>query len=284
MSETPRVEAIDRALSLLTAVAAAGPEGASLAELSSATGVNKSTAYRALSTMRSRGFVNQSGVNGDYLLGSAAMALGDGFATPQTLALALHPALVALSREADELVHLGVLMGDEVLYVDKVETDRAIRVWSQVGQRTAAATSAMGRALLAARGVPDDQLPAYLHRRPVSPDELAGVLRTTRSRGYSTELEENEPGVACMGVALMQGGAVVAAVSVTMQAERLTVERQSELAALIRRLLPPLLPEGFSLWAPRLSPEIPRQARDDESGAHPSRASPSRLTPGSVRR
>ena len=242
------MEAIDRALSLLTAVAAAGPAGATLAALAATTGVNKSTAYRALSTMRAHGFVSQNGANGDYLLGAAAMSLGEGFTTPQTLAVALHPALVALARQADELVHLGVLVGDQVLYLDKVEPDRAIRVWSQVGQRTSAATSAMGRALLAARDVPDDQLGPYLYGRSFTLQSLAAVLAATRARGYSTELEENEPGVACMGVAIMQGDTAVAALSLTMQAERLTHDRQAELAALIRRLVPPLLPDGFTLW------------------------------------
>ncbi|MFT4217596.1 MAG: IclR family transcriptional regulator [Micropruina sp.] len=250
MTDGPRIEAIDRALALLTALAEAGPDGATLAGLASVTGVNKSTAYRALSTMRARAFVAQSEATGDYRLGSAAMTLGERFLTPQSLAQSLHPALVTLSRAVDELVHLGVLVGDEVLYVDKVEPERAIRVFSEIGRRTSAATSAMGRALLAARGVPDDQLAAYLHQRALTVEQLAAVLNAARARGFSTELEENEPGVACLGAALMRGPDAVAALSITMPAERLTEQRQGELAELIGSLLPPLLPEGLSLWTP----------------------------------
>ena len=161
MTEGPRVEAIDRALSLLTALSQAGPKGAPLTELAVATGVNKSTAYRALSTMRAHGFVTQSASTGDYRLGAAAMALGEQFLTPQSLVQSLHPALVALSREADELVHLGILNGDRVIYVDKVESDKAIRVWSQVGRNASAATTSLGRAILAYRPIPDDHLDAY---------------------------------------------------------------------------------------------------------------------------
>ena len=247
MTEGPRVEAIDRALSLLTALSQAGPQGAPLTELAVATGVNKSTAYRALSTMRAHGFVTQSASTGDYRLGAAAMALGQQFLTPQSLAQSLHPALIALSHEADELVHLGVLIGDQVMYVDKVEPERAIRVWSQVGQRTSAASSAMGRALLAFRDVPDDQLAAYLHNSTVTLPQLIAAVHATRERGYSTELEETEPGVACLGTAVMQGPSPVAALSITMPAERLTTARQQALSNLIREVLPPLLPEGLSL-------------------------------------
>ncbi|HVK46041.1 MAG TPA: IclR family transcriptional regulator [Micropruina sp.] len=249
MTDGPRVEAIDRALNLLTALAEAGAAGAPLTELAASTGVNKSTAYRALSTMRAHGFVSQSEASGDYRLGVVAMSLGDRFLTPQSLALSLHPALVTLSREADELVHLGVLVGDQVMYLDKVEPERAIRVWSQVGQRTAAASSAMGRALLAARDVPDGQLAAYLHHSRVTLEQLVAAVHATRVRGYSTEIEENEPGVACLGTAVMQGAGPVAALSITMQAERLTLARQQELSKLIREVLPPLLPDGLSLPA-----------------------------------
>lgn len=250
MTDGPRVEAIDRALTLLTALAEAGPDGAPLTELSSVTGVNKSTAYRALSTMRLHGFVTQSEVTGDYRLGTVAMNLGERFLTPQSLTQSLHPALVALSREADELVHLGVLIGDEVLYLDKVEPERAIRVFSEIGRRTSAASSAMGRALLAARDVPHERLGAYLHHGAVTVEHLSAALAAARSRGFSTELEENERGIACLGAAIMRGSNAVAALSITMPAERLTTQRQEELAGLIRTVLPPLLPEGLTLWNP----------------------------------
>lgn len=247
MTDGPRVEAIDRALNLLVALAEAGAGGVPLTELAASTGVNKSTAYRALSTMRAHGFVSQSDSSGDYRLGTVAMSLGERFLTPQSLAQSLHPALVTLSREAEELVHLGVLIGDQMLYIDKVEPERAIRVWSEVGRRTSAASSAMGRALLAAREVPDDQLAAYLHHSEVTLNQLIAAVHAAREHGYSTEIEENEPGVACMGVAIMQGTTAVAALSITTQAERLTEARRQELSVVIRRVLPPLLPDGLSL-------------------------------------
>lgn len=249
MTDGPRVEAIDRALLLLAVLANAGPDGAALAELAAATGVNKSTAYRALSTMRQRGFVAQSDHTGDYQLGPVAMTLGEGFLTPQSLAQSLHPAVLALSREANELVHLGMLIGDQVLYIDKVEPERPIRVWSEVGRRTPAATCAMGRALLAARAVPDDQLSAYLKRSTLSLAELTEQVHASRARGFASEFEENEPGVACLGVAIVRDSRAVAAVSITMLAERMTPARQDELFGLVRKVLAPMLPAGLSLPA-----------------------------------
>lgn len=253
MTETqaPRVEAVDRALQLLVALADAGPRGASLAELAESVELNKSTAYRALTTLRLRGFATQEATNGAYRLGPAAFDLGDRAYAPHNLAQALHPALIALSRAADELVHLGVLVGDHVLYVDKVEPERAIRVWSAIGQRVPVASTSLGRALLAARDVPDQLLGGYLKNLPVdrrvSPERLVESVTLARACGYAVEHGENEPDVACIGTAIMRGTAAVAAMSITALAARMTPRRQHELAALIITAVGPLLPQGLSL-------------------------------------
>ncbi|WIY82775.1 IclR family transcriptional regulator [Propionimicrobium sp. PCR01-08-3] len=241
------IEAIDRALSLLTGLAGAGPEGATLADLGRDLGLNKSTAYRALATMRSRGFVTQD-AGGSYRLGPEAIGLGAGYFGPASLTQQLRPALLVLARNLDELVHLGVLNGDQVIYVDKVEPDKSIRVWSQVGRHVPAANTSLGRAILAYRPIPDDHLEVFAH----SDAESAGLRKAVvqaRERGYATEIEENEPGIACLGVPVLFEGAAVAALSVTMLATTFGAERMDEVAATIAELVPPRLPENFELPA-----------------------------------
>lgn len=251
MSEGPVVEAVDRALQLLTALSDAGPAGASLAELAAPLGINKATAHRALSTMRQRGFALQDQEGGRYRLGPAAFELVDRAHSPGSLAQSLHPALVALSGAAEELVHLGVLAGDHVLYVDKVEPARAIRVWSAVGQQVPVASTSMGRALLAARGVPDELLSGYLRRLPagreVAPERLREAVADARRQGYAVEVGENEPGVACIGTAIMHDSTALAALSITAPTSRMSARRQRELARMIVSEVTPLLPQGISL-------------------------------------
>lgn len=239
------VEAIDRALALLSALSEAGPEGTTLVSLGRELGMNKSTAYRALATMRARGYVSQE-ADGSYRLGPAAVGLGAQYFGPASLAQLLHPALLVVARDLDELVHLGILNGDRVVYVDKVEPEKAIRVWSQVGRNVPVATTSLGRAILAYRGIPDAQLDAF-----VEPGTDAGRLRQAvadaRTRGYATEIEENEPGIACLGVPILSDGTAVAALSVTMLAPSLDGERIDEVAARIAELVPPRLPDGLEL-------------------------------------
>lgn len=250
----PRIEAIDRAMQLLEALAKVGADGTSLTELSDVTNISKPTAYRALATMRARGFVSQ-GQGGQYRLGPHALGLSDSYFSKDNLQRAMHPVLLELSRRTEELVHLGAWDGPEVVYLDKVEpTIRAIRVWSQVGQRVPAASSALGRALLSAgHETPEDlryfidSLPADRH---VSHARLVEAVEEARATGFSGEYEENEPGVACMGFPLMRGDRAVAAISITSVSDRMTKDRRGELQTLVRTELPRLLPEGISLFKP----------------------------------
>ncbi|GMA30292.1 IclR family transcriptional regulator [Litorihabitans aurantiacus] len=244
MTEASPVESIDRALLALTELAAAGADGLSLAVLADRVGVHKTTLHRALTALRFRGFVAQDPDGGAYRLGATALTLGDGYLAEQSLASALHPALVAISRELGELVHLGTLVGTHVVYLDKVEPERPLRVWSAVGRRMPAATTALGRALLAGRAPTRESLDSYLD--PGADPDARGrtwdAVAAARTTGYAQEREENEPGIACVAVALLRGANAVAAVSVTVPAERLDGERLPAVVATVRRVLGELAP------------------------------------------
>src|SRR5665648_423324 len=167
------------------------------------------------------------------------------------MGLAEVAALVALCGAADELVHLGVLSGTHVVYLDKVEPERSVRVWSAVGRRSAAVTTALGRALLAYRGTDRSTLPGYVRAAraqvAVDADHVWSVLERARRQGYATEEQENEAGISCVAVPLLRSGVAIAAVSITAPAERMTAERIAWLHGQMQDVLPPLLPAGLTL-------------------------------------
>jgi len=247
---TSPVEAIDRALVVLEALARGGAQGVQLADLAAELGLNKTTVHRSLAALKFRGFASQDPVTGAYLLGAAAVALGDRFLSEDNLPALLHPALLALSTASGELVHLGVLSGTHIVYLDKVEPERSVRVYSAVGRRNPAATTALGRALLAARGTDRASLHGYTAGLADGVEERAWhALEAARERGFAVEERENEPDISCVAVALVRSGQPVAAVSITAPAERMSPERVDELHSLIRSTLPDLLPGGLGLGA-----------------------------------
>ncbi|MBV7362935.1 IclR family transcriptional regulator [Actinomycetaceae bacterium TAE3-ERU4] len=261
MAKAPApIESINRALMILDALSQAGPKGMALVELSAAVELNKSTVYRALHTLRLHNYVAKDEESGRYSLGLGAIILGSDFFDQDNLATMLHTSLLNLSHELGELVHLGIPAGVEILYVDKVEPARAVQVRSRVGQTISAVSSAMGRAIMAQRVRTSAQLEPYMtaHSQRVAgsgqkrfdSSYLWKVLEETRERGYSMEIEENESGVSCMGVALLRKDKVVGAISVTGLVQTMTPEYMSEAYAVIRRLLGEGLPLGLSIPQP----------------------------------
>ena len=235
---------VDKALLALDTLAGFGAAGAPLAVLAQTVGVSKPTLHRTLAALRHRGYAEQT-PDGAYRLGPAALALGSTYLAEENLPALLHPALTALSAEVDELVHLGVLAGREVVYLDKVEPQRAVRVWSAVGRRRPAATTALGRALLSVQDLDEAALSRFAGDE-TSTTRLRAVLDDARTSGIAGETEENEAGIACIAVPLVRAGRAVAAVSITAPVERLTGEARTGRVAALREMLPALLPAGLT--------------------------------------
>ncbi|MGP9537287.1 IclR family transcriptional regulator [Brachybacterium sp. AOP43-C2-M15] len=254
------VGSVDKALILLELLAEAGPDGTTLRDIAAASGFNKASVHRLLRALMHRGFAEQVEADQTYRLGSALPLLAGRFEQGENLPVLMAPALAAISQEVQELVHLGRLDGPHVLYLDKVEPERALRVWSRVGSRAPAARTAMGRAMLTADGVRGPALAAYARAtqrqeadpgRVITPEHLAEVVAEAESRGWAAEIEENEPGIACVGVALVRPGGRSVSVSVTGPIERMDARRRTEVGELLRAELGALAPTGFEV-APRV--------------------------------
>ncbi|WP_265520825.1 IclR family transcriptional regulator [Oerskovia flava] len=239
---------VDKALRALEELAAAGPGGLPLGTLASRLDLNKASLHRTLAALRFRGFTEQDPVSGSYRLGQAATALATVYLGEENLPALLEPALRTLCAATDELVHLGALSGTEIVYLDKIEPARAVRVWSAVGRRRPAATTALGRALLAHRDLDEAALAWYAPDDAVR-DTLRSALSATRERGFATETEENEPGISCLAVPVLRGGQAVAALSVTAPAERMGPERHDELRRIVATQVPATLPPTLAVPA-----------------------------------
>ena len=261
MTTTPPPDAspvgsVDKALILLEILAAAGPEGMTLRDIAEAGALNKASVHRLLRALMHRGFAEQSPSDQRYRLGSAPLEIAQAYGAGENLPTLFAPALASISQRSQELVHLGQMDGTRVLYLDKVEPERTLRVWSRVGSRAPAARTAMGRAMLAADGVRGDGLAAYAQATEVGGGEagstislqhLTEVVEQTAGHGWSTEIEENEAGIACVGVALTRIGGRSVAVSVTGPIERMGAARRKEVGALLHEELGRLAPAGFEL-------------------------------------
>jgi DNA-binding IclR family transcriptional regulator len=243
----PPVGSVDKALVLIELLAEAGPDGLALRDVVEASGLNKASAHRTLQALQHRGFAEQD-ANQRYRLGSRPALLVERFHREEHLPTLFRPALLAICQEVQELVHLGILDGRSVLYLDKVEPDRTIRVWSRVGRQVSVLTTALGRAMVAAEATPDTLLSVYTAGADTA---VAGRFRRgvseARMCGFATEREENEAGICCVGVALRRSTGRPVAVSITGPSNRMGADRLDKLGHRLREVLQASAPPGFSV-------------------------------------
>lgn len=215
---------LGRGLSLLTAFEP-GDDVLSLAELSRRTGIHKPTAHRLIAELAARGFVERTAAG--IRLGMRLFELGQLAPQQRGIREAAAPFLADLLSSTDMTVHLAVLHGVEVVYLQKVDGSRAPMVPSRVGGRMPAHATAVGKAILAFSA--HSRFDAVIAARPVrltprtivAPGLLARQLAQVRKCGVAEDHEEAVVGVACVAAAVHGGpGRAVAALSVTGWANR----------------------------------------------------------------
>jgi IclR family acetate operon transcriptional repressor len=236
-----RVQSLDRALDLLEALASADELGVS--EIAARTGLVPSTAHRLLGTLVARGYAAQSPASGRYLLGYKLLELTSGLQDRlQRLRTAARPHLEAIQRETGETTNLVVLEGKDVVYVDSVSGTRSVRLFTEIGRAIPAHTSGAGKALLAWRDPAD--VASLLGDAPLAPstpktlttlEALEDDFVRIRRRGYSTDNEEHELGVACVATPILDHtGLPMAAISVSGPTPRILHADTADMAGVLR--------------------------------------------------
>ena len=142
-----------------------------------------------------------------------------------------------------ETVHLAVPSGGEVVYIAKVESTHAIRMYSHIGARLPMACTALGKAILAflpldrARTILARPFRARAPNTLIQPSAMAKELELVRDRGFAVDDEENEVGVCCVGAPIFDyTSEVIAAVSVSGPISRMSPARCVELGPDVRKL------------------------------------------------
>jgi DNA-binding IclR family transcriptional regulator len=215
-------------------------KGLQIAEISNRVGIGKSTAHHLLMTLKEMQFVKQDPQTKAYSLGIQVFKLGYAYFHQMDLVKAARPFLQILSDRTKETVHLAELLGDEVLYLDKIESLQSIVMRSRIGSTKPVYCTGLGKALLAWQKdetlkqiVDRTNLQCHTDKTIVDKNRLLEELRQYRRQGYSIDDEEIEIGLFCVAAPVFDiSGNVVAAVSISCPKYR-TVGRLDELIPLV---------------------------------------------------
>lgn len=233
-----RVVGADRVLAVLVELAQ-HPDGIGLDELAQRLRSPKPTVHRALASLRRARLADRLS-RGVYRLGDEYLRLAFQHHASRPEGARLEPALRQLAERYGETAHYAELDGTDVVYRAKVDPPAgSVRLTSHVGGRNPAATTAVGKLLLARVLGSEAALRGWLGDRPLearTPHTITSVpalwqeLARTRERGYAIDDQENEVGISCVAVPARpdprrpEGAVSISALAFRLPLDRLVAE------------------------------------------------------------
>ncbi|MFQ5612535.1 MAG: IclR family transcriptional regulator [Anaerolineae bacterium] len=232
------VASLARGLSIMSAFSDETPSF-SLTEIAHRLNLNKTTAFRLISTLQALGYVERDERTRNYRPGREILRLGFVVVNGMEVRQVAKPYLDRLAEESGETANLSVLDGSEVIYVDRTRARSFLGITLQIGTRLPAYCTSAGKVHLAYLPLADleDILAATVWeaRTPytlTTPRALLADLERVRQRGYAVNAEELTPGMCAVAAPVFSSeGAVAAAVDITMFTGRLPCEEMEQACA-----------------------------------------------------
>ena len=213
-------------------------EHLSLSEIARRSGVAKASVHRLAQELLRWGLLERRG--SDYWLGMRLFEMGQRVPRQRIIREAARPYMEDLYQATNETIHLAVLDGLEVFYLEKVSGHGQITRPSRIAGRMPLHCTATGKALLAfgTRSVLDEVLSTPFERvtpHTVSaPGPLLRELNQARELGYAVEMEQTRVGYLSVAIPLVgSSGATMAALSVTAPVFRADVAKFAGLLGMV---------------------------------------------------
>lgn len=233
------MKSLQKVIDIIEFIAASGRAG--IKEISDHTGFPPSTAHRIVATLVSRHYLEQDPVTKGYTLSLKFLELGSLVQHRFDLARIARPHLELLVAETRESASLVVRDGDEAVYLDHVQDDHMLQLFTRVGARVPLYATGAGKVFLAQMA--DRDLASYLGRVTLSrhtaktftaEEALRGDLAKCRRCGHAVDDEEMEAGIRCVAAPVYHhDGTVAAVISVSGAAIRISPARLEELGRIV---------------------------------------------------
>ncbi|NMM90740.1 hypothetical protein B2J88_41525 [Rhodococcus sp. SRB_17] len=232
---TDTLGSVNRALSLLELLAE--NNGLTVTQLADRLGMGKATAFRLAKTLVERGWVEKD-EELRYRLGPGLISLAPAIQLGQDVRHRLRPMMDELHDATQETIHLTVLQGRYVTYVEQLVSPKPVHSVRTLGSRSPAHCVSPGLAQLAA--LPDDALDwilaaplqRYTERSLIVPTDVRTELQRVRTRGYAVNRGSFRAEVGGVGAAVLDvRGKPIAALSVCMPIFRMQTTDLEEIGA-----------------------------------------------------
>jgi DNA-binding IclR family transcriptional regulator len=222
------VQSVDRALTILEALARAGVAG--VTEVAGELDGHKSTAFRLMSTLEAHDLVEQTGDRGKYRLGVGVLRLAGATTARLDVVQEARQICRRLAATTGETVNLAVLSGSSALYLEQVAGSSALQSHNWVGQHIPLHATSNGKVLISEldRARLDQllgSLTGYTDQTITRKAPLLQELAEVRPRGYADAVDELEPGLTAAAAPIRNAhGDIIASMSVSGASFRLRGE------------------------------------------------------------
>ncbi|MEP7730046.1 IclR family transcriptional regulator [Marinomonas primoryensis] len=227
---------LSKALNMLNHVCTS-PVPLRFAELVVLSELPKATAHRQLNTLLEHGLVRFDEHKQAYYPGYELLALAHRtWANLDIRDVAAAP-MRDLWSKTQETIHLAVLDGADVIYIDKLESPKSLRLYSAVGKKGPVYCTGVGKAMLAF--LPEDKQETVIAAQSfirhtdhtlITPQALRVDLQQVQKTGVSLDLEEHEMGIKCAAAPIFNTrNEAIAAISVTAPAFRTSDQTYEEM-------------------------------------------------------
>jgi DNA-binding IclR family transcriptional regulator len=225
-----------KGLMVLEAVTDVENRPRTIEELAARVGLTRSNTHRTLQTLAHAGYIVKDDDSGGYRATVRLFELAARQLAQLDVRKLAQPAMRRLAELSGETVHLSILDGIEVVYIDKIDSPQPVRAYSYIGGRAPAYAVATGKALLAHQ--PDgyiarcaDALQTHTPRTIATMPALEEEMRKIRRQGYAANRGEWRATVGGVAVAIFNSlEQPVAALGISGPLERLSAGRMKELA------------------------------------------------------
>jgi len=194
-----------------------------LGELVAESGLTRPTVYRLVAVLQAEQMIAQT-ADKRYKPGLRLVSLARNALADIDIRRIARAELEQLRDATGETVHLAIRSGDELVYIDKIESHETVRMASTIGTRVPFHSTGVGKAFLSALAEKDatiltEQLPLNPVTRFTTTDPiiLSRKIDVARSQGFVFDDQENEIGIVCYGAAIVDAsGQPVASISVSV--------------------------------------------------------------------
>ncbi|MDR0885977.1 MAG: IclR family transcriptional regulator [Clostridiales Family XIII bacterium] len=238
-SQHSAVQSVERALDILEALSIER-RGLGVTEIATQVGLHKSTAHRLLSTLIDRGYAEKN-ADGIYRLGIKPIEVVSVYINSLELQTEARPYVAQISAELGLTSHLGVLEGDQVVYIERFDMYSGIRLYTQIGLRVNAYCSSLGKCLLSNFNTDQlDKILANCSFNKFTPNTISTLkdfheeMKKVRRQGWAMDNQEFDLNNRCIGAPIYDyRGEIIAAISASGTPIVLPENRIEEVAAYV---------------------------------------------------